>query len=141
MKKAMLIGSVACGKTTLCRKLNGMSLEYKKTQAVERINDLIDTPGEYLEHRRFFRSLVIIAAEADVVLFLQDAGGEKFMFSPGNAGMFSVPVIGVVTKIDSADDKQIKEAEDLLRLAGAEKIFKTSAVTGEGIMELLEELE
>ena len=49
MKKIMLIGHIACGKTTLCQRLNGLKQEYKKTQVIEVINHTIDTPGEYTE--------------------------------------------------------------------------------------------
>ena len=51
MKKIILAGHVACGKTTLCQCLNGMEMQYKKTQALEVINTTIDTPGEYLQSK------------------------------------------------------------------------------------------
>ena len=35
MKKIILIGNVACGKTTICQYLNHMEIKYKKTQALE----------------------------------------------------------------------------------------------------------
>ena len=47
MKKLIFIGNIACGKTTLCQRLNGMEMSYKKTQALEVIHETIDTPGEY----------------------------------------------------------------------------------------------
>ena len=31
MKKIILVGNVACGKTTLCQRLNGLERIYKKT--------------------------------------------------------------------------------------------------------------
>ncbi len=38
------------GKTTLCQYINQEDLKYHKTQTIEIINDnIIDTPGEYLE--------------------------------------------------------------------------------------------
>ena len=51
MKKVLLVGSVACGKTTLAQRLNGLVRSYKKTQSIEVIGHTIDTPGEYLERR------------------------------------------------------------------------------------------
>ena len=57
MKKIILIGNVACGKTTICQYLNHMEIKYKKTQALEVYNTTIDTPGEYLENRGYLRSL------------------------------------------------------------------------------------
>lgn len=142
MKRIMLAGTVACGKTTLCQRLNGLDQTYKKTQSLEVVGTTIDTPGEYLEHRAFLRGLVVTAAsEADLVLFLQDATQERFMYSPGMAGMFPVPVAGVVTKADLATDKQLRDAREMLELTGASPIFTISSVTQEGMEELLAFLE
>ena len=138
MKKIILIGHVACGKTTLCRKLNGLDNTYKKTQAIEVINQTIDTPGEYLEHRSFVRSLIVTAVECDLAIFVQDATAERFMFSPGMASAFPIPVAGIVTKTDIATDEQVTQAHELLQLAGAENVFHISAVTGQGMEELIE---
>ena len=136
MKKVILIGHVSCGKTTILQYLNGQKLEYQKTQALDVVGTCIDTPGEYLEHRAYAQALVVSAVEADVVLFVQDASSERFMFSPGHAVSFSSPVIGVVSKIDIAKKEQIAQAEELLRLAGADPVFPVSAFTGEGMDEL-----
>lgn len=133
----MLIGTISCGKTTLCQRINGIKIDYQKTQAIEIINSTIDTPGEYLENRNFYKALVVTAVESDVILFLQAANDEKFRYSPGNAQMFPVPVVGVITKTDISTQKQIDNAVELLRLAGVEKIFFTSAITGDGVKELV----
>ena len=124
-KKIMLIGSSTCGKTTLCQRLNGLEIEYHKTQPIGVINNTIDTPGEYLENRQLYKGIIVTAADSDMILFLQDATDERFRFSPGQAAFFSVPVIGVVSKIDIADKQQIDDAAELLELAGCEKIFRT----------------
>ena len=83
MKKIILIGNVACGKTTICQYLNHMEIKYKKTQALEVYNTTIDTPGEYLENRGYLRSLMVTATETDQVVFVQDASRDQFFFSPG----------------------------------------------------------
>ena len=140
MKKVIMVGNIACGKTTLCQRLNGMEQIYKKTQALEVINHTIDTPGEYLEHRSFLQALVVTSVEADVVLFVQDATQERFMFSPGQAAAFPIPVAGVVSKIDAATEKQIRTARELLEIAGASVVFEVSARSGAGIPELTEYL-
>lgn len=140
-KKIMLIGSSTCGKTTLCQRLNGLKIEYHKTQTISVINNTIDTPGEYVDNRHLTRGLVVTAADSDLVLFLQDATAERFSFSPGQSAYFSIPVIGVVSKTDIATKEQISDAVELLELAGCETIFLTSAVTGEGTQELLKFLE
>ena len=38
-KNIMLIGSSTCGKTTLCQRLNGLKIEYQKTQTIGVINN------------------------------------------------------------------------------------------------------
>ena len=141
MKKIILIGNVSCGKTTLCQALNGMELSYKKTQALEVIHRTIDTPGEYLEHRSFLQALIVTSVEADLALFVQDATQERYMFSPGQAASFPIPVAGIVSKIDQATEKQVEQARELLALAGADPVFAVSAVTGEGMDALSEYLQ
>ena len=141
MKKILLIGTVACGKTTLCQKLNGMKITYKKTQALEIINRTIDTPGEYLEHRSFFSALVTTSVDADVVIFVIDPTQTRYMFSPGQTSSFPVPVMGVISKAELATQEQIACARELLVLAGADPILTVSAFTGQGIGALAELLQ
>ncbi len=141
MKKIMLVGSVGCGKTTLCQRLNGMEQKYKKTQVVEVINCTIDTPGEYLERRSLFRSLLVTAVDVELVLFLLDATQSRYMYSPGQASSFPVPIAGVVTKIDLATPEQRLQARELLTLAGAEQIFEVSATDNIGMDALIDFLK
>lgn len=141
MKKIILVGTVACGKTTLCQRIHGMALVYKKTQALEVVNETIDTPGEYLEHRAFLRNLMMTAVDTDLVLFLLDATQERFMYSPGQAASFPMQVAGVVTKIDLASETQRRQARELLELTGASPIFEVSSLTGAGIDALLDYLK
>lgn len=137
MKKILLVGQVSCGKTTLCQRLNGLDIVYQKTQALDVVNQTIDSPGEYLERRAYLSSLMVTSVEADVVLFLQDATQERWMYSAGLSAAFPVPVAGVVTKIDEATPDAVERAKELLRLAGAEHVFAISALTGEGMEPLL----
>lgn len=138
MKRILMVGSVACGKTTLCQRINGLDRVYRKTQSLEVINTTVDTPGEYLERRSMMRNLMTVAVDVDCVLFLMDPTQERFMFSPGHAFSFPVPVAGVVTKRDLVSEKEAAAAEELLRLAGADPVFRISAETGEGIDQLMD---
>lgn len=141
MKKIILIGSTSCGKTTISQYINHRKRRYIKTQTVQVCSGVIDTPGEYLENRSFFSSLMVSGYEADAVLFVQDASRDQFYFSPGQAGAFSQPVIGVVTKIDIASPQEISAARERLVLTGADPVFEVSAVTGEGMDALLAYLQ
>lgn len=125
MKRIMLIGKTGCGKTTLAQRMLGETIRYEKTQTVSlRGSYILDTPGEYLEQRGMYKALIVTAADADVILFLQDASDPTCSFSPGMAGLFPKPSIGIVTKCDLCPDPQQRAAaEKLLALAGVQVIF------------------
>ena len=133
MKKIIVAGNVASGKTTLCQYLNGKKIEYKKTQSVEVINSMIDTPGEYFQQRRYLRALISSAADTEVMIFVLDPTQEQSCLRSGLAATFLMDVIGVITKTDIASSEQIERGTELLRLAGVEKVFTVSAVSGEGM--------
>lgn len=139
MKRIMLIGKTGCGKTSFCQAVNEDELKYKKTQAIEIVNNIIDTPGEYLENRRFYKALVITSVDADLILLLQDCTDQQSMFAPGFASMFTKPVIGVVTKVDLAKNElEIKVAENALRSLGVSTVFRISNTCNTGIREIKE---
>lgn len=140
MKKILLVGTVACGKTTLCQRLNGLTQSYKKTQAIEVIGKTVDTPGEYMERRSLVRNLMLMAADVDLVLFLVDPTQEQYLNTPGLATGFPVPVIGVVSKTDLASERQILDALEVLEIIGAAPVFQISSVSGDGMQALLDYL-
>jgi ethanolamine utilization protein EutP len=67
MKRIMLIGRSGCGKTTLSQALQGHTQCYRKTQAIEYYPAIIDTPGEYLESRRYFAALRATAGDCETI--------------------------------------------------------------------------
>jgi len=141
MKKVIFVGTTGSGKTTLCQKLNKENIEYKKTQAVEFYDKSIDTPGEYIENRLYYKALIVTAAEADVIAIVYDCSNEANYIPPGFASMFAKEVIGIITKIDLAmDNSQVERAEEILTLAGVSRIFKVDTLKETGIKDLLEYL-
>ncbi len=137
MKKIMLVGRTGAGKTTFCQAIYGEELRYQKTQAVEIIHGAIDTPGEYLENRRLYRALIVTAAEADLMVLLQDCTDGQCWFAPEFAGMFGKPAIGLVTKTDlAADEQALRAAEEKLLPAGCQRIFHISSKENTGIDEV-----
>ncbi len=137
MKRALMIGKSGCGKTTLALALTGVHESYHKTQQVETVGELVDTPGEYLERKPFFKALTVTAMDCDVVLILLDCTDAQISIPPLIAGIFGRPVIGAVTKIDLARDAQtLQDAEDNLLMSGADPIFRVSSLTGEGMAAL-----
>jgi ethanolamine utilization protein EutP len=129
----MMMGPVSCGKTTLCQYLAGLPRVYAKTQTAELVGSAIDTPGEYTENGSLRNRLMVTAADADIVLFLQDCTDRNSRFSPGQAAMFGKPAAGVITKIDLARGDDREYAEKILTMAGAFPLFAVSAVSGEGM--------
>lgn len=62
------------------------------------------------------------------------------MFPPMFNSMFAKPCVGVVTKADLAGEEQVERAKKYLKSAGAGSLYVTSAVTGEGVEELVKQL-
>lgn len=142
MKKIMFVGPVGVGKTTLTQRLKGLELTYYKTQAVEFHDTIIDTPGEFLQHRRYYNALNVTGADADVIGLLVAASNQMQTFPQGFSSLFNQEVIGIVTKIDMADkEEQIEKARRQLKAAGAKEIFEISATENEGIDSLQAYLE
>lgn len=142
MKKIIFIGRIGCGKTSLSQALTDQDVKYKKTQAVEVVgSSILDTPGEYHELNHYKGALMITSADAEIIAFVQSATDDQHMYSPCYAGSFAKPVIGIVTKIDDATEEQIKTATNILEMAGAQRIFKVSNYTKEGIDTLKEYLK
>lgn len=137
MGKVMFIGRTGCGKTTLYQAIYNKNIEYKKTQAIDFLDNVIDTPGEYVENVRYYRALSVTAADCDVIALVHDCTNEISIFPPGFSSMFSKLVIGVITKIDLCKNQEsIKNAEKSLLNAGVKRIFKVSSINGGGINEL-----
>ena len=137
MKKILLVGRTSAGKTTLTQALQGREIKYEKTQSVFNYDGIIDTPGEYAENRILGRALALYAYEADVVGLLLASDDVYSLYSPNIVSMANREVIGIITKTDK-EEANIPQTERWLEIAGCKKIFKVSALTGEGIDELLE---
>lgn len=140
MKKIMLFGRVAAGKTTLTQALRGEEIKYYKTQYVNYLDTVIDTPGEYTERRETSGALALYAYEADIVGLVLSANEPYSIFSPCLTSMVNREAIGIVTGIDKPD-ANVERVTRWLKLAGCKKIFPVSSYTGEGIAELAAYLE
>ena len=140
MKKIIVAGNIGSGKTTLCQYLNNEKIEYKKTQSVEVINTMIDTPGEYFQHRNYLRGLISYATDTEIMIFVLDPTSEQIYYRYGLASSFYMEVIGVITKTDIATKEEIENGREILTMAGVSRIFEVSAITGDGMQELMEYL-
>ena len=128
----MLIGETGAGKSALIRALSGGDFSPRKAMAVEFCGQFINTPGEFLENRRFYPALITTAADCDILAMLQDAARKSSLFPPKFAVIFNRKVVGVVTKVDTAG-ADVQRAERFLRNAGASEIIPVSVKTGFGL--------
>jgi ethanolamine utilization protein EutP len=139
MKKIILMGRVASGKTTLTQALRGEAIHYHKTQYIRHTDVIIDTPGEYAETQHLGRALALYTYEADVVGLLLSATEPYSLYPPCVTSCCNRPVIGIVTHIhDEGGDPD--RAERWLRLAGCKTVFHVDSTTGEGVRGILDYL-
>lgn len=132
MKKMMLIGETFVGKSSLIRELSGAEYTSHRAMAVEYCGQFINTPGEFLENRRFYHALITSSADCDILALVQDASRKNSLFPPLFASMFNRKVLGVVSKLD-APEANAGRAQLFLRNAGVKDIVLTSSKTGEGL--------
>ena len=83
MKDIILIGGTKAGKTTLLKVLKGK--KFKKinvrTQSLEFEDQIIDTPGEYIENRQYYTALISAAQEAEIIGLVADATAEPVSYT------------------------------------------------------------
>lgn len=137
MGRVIFMGRTGSGKTTLCQKLDELELRYKKTQTVEFFKNSIDTPGEYLENRQFYRALIMSAIDAMLIAILADPTKKDNYIPPAFTGTFAKEVIGIITKLNLApSENDLKRVEKELREAGIQKIFYVDTMDEVGIQDL-----
>ena len=133
MKKIMLIGRTGCGKTTLTQKLMDEEVKYKKTQAVTYKSKIIDTPGEYVENKMYYKSLLVLSSDAKIIILVQSAVDGATLFPPKFSTMFpKKEVIGIITKVDLAE-ADIERSKRFLVDAGATEVFTIGLNDEEGL--------
>ena len=140
MKKTMLIGRTGCGKTTLTQKLLDEEVKYKKTQSVTYKSKIIDTPGEYVENKMYYKSLLVLSADAKLIVLVQSAIDGATLFRPEFSTMFPrKEVIGVITKTD-LENANVERSRKFLVEAGVTEVFTIGLDDSEGLEEIRKRL-
>jgi ethanolamine utilization protein EutP len=134
--RAMLIGSVGSGKSTLTNKLLNDPSRTMKTQTLTYRNWIVDTPGEYTENPLYYKSIMATSLEVTHVMYIQDATNPKTTFPPLFATGISKLPIGVITKAESKLANITRAIQQLERTLNKGPIVITSAFTSQGIEEL-----
>lgn len=133
--RVMLIGRTGCGKTTLAQMLNNEVIEYKKTQMILYEGEIIDTPGEYLENRNYYKALSVASIDVDVVFMLQSADDEESLYPPNFIEMFQgKEIYGIITKTDLNPDTE--RANKFLEYSGVEKIYTMNSLKNSNIEDI-----
>lgn len=141
--RAMIIGGIDSGKTTLTDALLKRDRKPKKVKTQALIFDdwIVDTPGEYTENPMYYGNLMATSMEATHVIYLQDATNPKSIFAPGFSSGISKLPIGVISKADHKD-ADVNRAMELLKKAMVKgPIVITSAYTGQGLQEIVDLME
>ena len=141
MKKLILMGRVAAGKTTLTQALKGEQIHYCKTQYINYMDTIIDTPGEYTEVHTLAAALAVYSYEADVIGLVVSANEPFCVFPPNCVHHVNRDVIGIISGIDK-EDANVPLAERWLQNCGLkkEKIFYVSSYTREGLDTIIDYL-
>ena len=140
MKKTMLIGRTGCGKTTLTQKLMNEEVKYKKTQSVTYKNKIIDTPGEYVENKMYYKALLVLSADAKVIVLVQSAIDGATLFPPKFSTTFPrKEIIGVITKTD-LENANVERSRKFLVEAGVTEVFTIGLDDSEGLEEIRKRL-
>ncbi len=132
MKRLMFVGETGAGKRSLIRALSGDVISPRRPMSVDFHGPYINTPGEFLENRRFYPALITASADCDIVVFVQDATRRACLFPPLFAASFNRRVLGLISKTD-ADTADANLAERFLRQAGVGEILSVSAYAGTGL--------
>jgi len=135
MSAVLLVGQHGSGKGALIRALGDDAYAPRKLMAVEYRGPFINTPGEFLENRRFYPALVTTAAECDMVLMLVNATHTCCLIPPQFETMFYRTVLGVVTRAD-APQADVERAKRFLRSAGVRTVLTMDFESGRGVPEL-----
>lgn len=125
MKKwIMIIGPRGSGKTTLAHHLDGRESDrpLKKTQDIIYGNRAMDTPSAYLENPWMYKHLIAAAQQASEILVLVDGEKPKSYCSPGFTRVFTVPVTGIITKVDA--DTDLDSCRAILERMGVKPPYK-----------------
>lgn len=139
-KKMMFVGESFSGKSSLIRLLSAEQYHPRRGMAVEYHGPFINTPGEFLENRRFYQALITSSTDCDILAFVQDATRTSSLFPPLFASMFNRRVVGIVSKVDHSS-ANIERARKFLANAGVKELFCLSIVSGEGIRDIQKMLE
>ncbi len=136
--KILCLGVVGAGKTSLIQRLTQDRIWEEKTGCVI-YGDWMDTPGEMFENQGFFRRLLQLTNQVELVLWVVDATKPMLGNHLEYRRLIQTEVIGIATKIDTEEADLLRVSKRMQEL-GIWRWFPISNHTGEGLEALREEL-
>lgn len=142
MKKVMFIGPPSAGKSTLSKLLKDDSSKVLKTVVPEYYNDILDTPGEYMEHPRYYGRFQALSSGYDIIGLVVSSLDDD-IYIPHNfiSIFFQKDKIGIITKTDLCDKKDIDKCRELLLRAGVSEYYEISIFDKPSIEKLSDRLK
>ncbi|WP_447883705.1 EutP/PduV family microcompartment system protein [Serratia fonticola] len=105
MRRAIFVGAIGAGKTTLFNTLQGDYSLARKTQTVE-FNDFgdVDTPGEYFSHPRLYHALICSLVDCELLIYVHAANDRQCRIPCGLLDIYPhLQRTAVITKADLPD--------------------------------------
>lgn len=130
--RIMLVGERHSGKEGLISLLTGGQWRSRRVLAVEFCGVFVNTPGEFLENRRFYRALITAAMGCSLICFLQNARSRTSLFPPRFARMFNCATLGIATACQ-APDASPERAVRFLNAAGLTHCLSVDLESGAGL--------
>ena len=112
--------------------LDGCRVLFRDDRFLDRLLGLLEMAVLNTSGIRYSSPSLIDYCHSLIVLFIQG----KLIEAKGTVFEFSKPVVGIVSKIDHPKSN-IKRARSYLQLAGCTTIYEVSAFTGEGMEDLV----
>jgi len=115
----ILVGNVGSGKSTLLKALLNLDEEVTKTQALRfHDNNIIDSPGEFINNRTLYGALLATITQVDTIVYLQAADSGQLHMPADLLRMYTgKQVVGVVSRVD-VPNADVDAAEVLLAEEG-----------------------
>jgi ethanolamine utilization protein EutP len=136
--KVLLIGAVDAGKTSLIQRLTQDKIWESKTGCVV-YGEWVDTPGELFENQAFFRRLLQLSNQADLVLWVEDATRVQMGKQLEYRKLINTTVLGIATKIDQEHADLIMVSKRMQEL-NIWRWYPISNETAEGVAALQDAL-
>lgn len=142
MKKVMFIGPRGAGKSTLSKLLKDDTSEVLKTVVPEYYDNILDTPGEYMEHPKYYGRFQVLSSEYEMIGLVVSCLTDNTYISPNFIDVFfQKDKIGIITKTDLCDKKDIDKCRELLRQAGVSEYYEVSIFDKLSIKKLSDRLK